>query len=481
MKSGKKKMNILQSFQSKKFKYGGYATVMTLIVVAVLIIVNLVADLIPLRIDLTWNKMYSLSEQTADILQNLDKDVTIYFIGEQDTADPTIDEIVQRYARLSGHVRSDYIDPVRDPITAQKYTKDGGQLAPGGLVVESGEVFRIISQYDMYNFTQGSSGGMQVESLAVEQRLTSAVLFVSGAEMPVAYQLEGHGEAALDYNTTNQMELENFDLQSLNLLGQETVPEDADLLIIHGPQRDLSEEEAAVIQKYLDTNGKAIFMMNLLIEDLPNFQALFQTYGIQLSNALVVEGESGSYIPGNPLYLLPQIGSHDIVNPIKSANMPLVVPGAQAIEIMDTKRNTLTIETLLNTSDKAFARLATSENTSLEKQEGDLSGPLALAVAIEDKVYNLSANESYNARLVVIGNTGFLNSGWEGGPNLFMNSLNWVFERTESISIRPKRLGMQNLTITETQLRIYGALAMFVIPLGCLIAGLVIWLRRRNL
>ncbi|NLB40758.1 MAG: ABC transporter, partial [Clostridiales bacterium] len=259
------------------------------------------------------------------------------------------------------------------------------------------------------------------------------------------------------------------------------VPEDADLLIINGPQRDLSEEELAVLDKYLSNNGKAIFMVDLLIQALPNFQTLFQTYGIQLSNSLVIGGEQGKYIGGNPLYVLPDLSGHDIVSPIKSNSIQLIIPGAQAIEVLGSTRNTLTIEPLLTTSDKAFARSATSSDTSSEKQADDISGPFSLAVAIEDRVYNLSANESFTARMVVIGSSGFLNTGMEGANNLFMNSLNWVFEREESISIRPKALGVQPLTITATQQKIYGALAMIIIPLGCLIAGLVIWLRRRNL
>ncbi|HHY81218.1 MAG TPA: GldG family protein [Clostridiales bacterium] len=480
MNSGNRKASIIQSFSSKKFKYGSYATVMTIIVIAAVIIVNLVADLIPVRIDLTWNKLYSLSEQTFKVLDGLEDDVTIYFVGEPDSVNLVIKEIVQRYASRSNRISIDYIDPVRDPITAQKYTKDGRSLSTGSIVVESGEKFRVISQYDMYNFSSNTSQ-LQVESLAVEQRLTSAILFVSGAEMPVAYLLEGHGEAILDYNTRKQMELDNFNIQNLNLLGKDAVPDDADLLIINAPTRDLSEDEAKVLKAYLENEGKAIFLMNLLIEDLPNFQSVFQTYGIRMTNSLVIEGEQGRYIGGNPLFLLPQYGSHEIVSPIKTNDLPLYIPGGQAIEILDTKRNTTTIETLLSTSDKAFARAANSESTSLEKQEEDLAGPFSLAVAIEDRVYNLAANETYTTRLVVIGNAEFLNTGFEGGVDLFLNSLNWVFEREESISIRPKSLGVQPLKVTNTQLRIYTILSMIVIPVGCLIAGLVVWLRRRHL
>ena len=477
MKSGNRKARIMQSFNSKKFKYGGYATVVTFIVIAAVIIINLVADLIPLRLDLTENQLYSISEQTYSVLDSLDGDITIYFVG--DSPNSVIEEIVNRYGRYSDHITISSIDPVKDPITAQKYTKDGTSLTNGSIIVEKGDVFRIIDQYDMYNFSSDSS--MKVESLAVEQRLTSAILFVSGAEMPVAYVLEGHGETSLDYSIKKQMELENFDVQTLNLLGKDAVPDDADLLIINSPKRDLSDDEAAALKAYLEGQGKAIFLMDILQEDLPNFQSIFQTYGIKLTNALVIEGEQGSYIGGNPLYLLPKLGDHSIVAPIKNNNLPMFVAYGQAIDILDTKRNTLTIDTLLSTSDKAYARAATSENTSFEKQDEDLSGPFNLAVAIEDNVYNLSNNESYITRMVVIGNSSFMNTGFEGGSDLFMNSLNWIYEREESITIRPKELGVAPLKVTNTQLKIYSILSIIVIPAGCIIAGLAVWLRRRHL
>ncbi|HBG77023.1 MAG TPA: ABC transporter [Clostridiales bacterium] len=476
-----KKGNILQSFKSKKFKYGGYATLITVIVIAAVIVVNLVSDRIPLRIDLTQNQLYTLSEQTEDVLKNLKDDVTIYYVGEQSSVSPVVKEIVQRYTKNSKHIHTGYIDPVRDPLTAKKYTKEGESLASGSLVVEKGEVYRVIDQYDMINYTQSQSGGSQPESLAVEQRLTSAILFVGGSEMPVAYVLEGHSETPLDSNAKKQMELENFDVKELNLLGQEGVPDDANLLIVNSPQKDLSKEEAEALKAYLEDQGRALFMMDVLLDDQPNFQAVFQNYGIELSNTLVLEGEQGKYAGGNPLYLVPDFADHDIVNPIKTSKMPLLIPGGQAIRILDDKRNTLTVQPLLTTSDKSFGRKADSRESSVERQAGDVPGPFDLAVAVEDQVYNLAANETYTTRMVVIGNSGFLGTGFEGGSNLFMNSLNWIFEREDSITIRPKSLTVQPLNITEMQVRIYGALALVVIPAIVLIAGLVVWLRRRHL
>jgi ABC-type uncharacterized transport system involved in gliding motility auxiliary subunit len=453
---------------------------MTMIVIAAVIIVNLVAGLVPLRIDLTRNKLYTLSEQTLGVLKDMKNDITIYYVGEQGSVSPAVQEIVKRYTDRTNRIHTAYIDPVRDPLKAQKYTKDGDSLTAGSIVVESGEIYRVIGQYDMYNFSQETSD-YQIESLAVEQRLTSAILYVSGAEMPVAYTLEGHSETALDTNTQKQMELENFEVKSLNLLGMDKVPEDANLLIINSPKRDLTKEEEGVLRAYLEKEGKALFMMDLLAEDLPNFQTLFKTYGIQLSNTLVIEGEQNSFIGGNPLYLLPKFGDHDITNPIKSRNLPLFIPGGQAINILDTKRNTLTVQPLLTTSDKSYGRASDSKDTTLEKKASDLAGPFNLAVAIEDNVYNIAANKTYKTRMVVIGNSGFLSTGFEGGPNLYLNSLNWIFERQESITIRPKSVAVQQIKITGAQLKIYGAIALAVVPLACLIAGFVVWLRRRHL
>lgn len=476
-----KKLNILSSFRSRKFKYGGYATLITAIVLVVLIVINLVSGMIPLRLDLTSNKIYSLSEQTYSMLKGLKDDIVIYNIGDPTSASPAVNEIIKRYEGSSKHISMDYIDPVRDPLTAQRYTKDGQQLSVGSIVVENGDVFRIINQDDMYNLSQDTQQQPQIESLAIEQRLTSAILYVSGAEAPTAYTLEGHGETALDANTQKQMELENFETKGLNLLGLDAVPEDMDLLIINSPQRDLTTEEEEFLNSYLKNQGRAIFLMDVLVNELPNFQALLKSYGVEMQNALVLEGEQGRYSSSNPLYILPEYVEHAITTPILSGKLPIVIPGAQGIATLETKRNTLDIKPLLRTSDKAFGRKTDSKAVTMEKDPGDLSGPFDLAVAIEDSVYNLAANKTMLTKLVVIGNSTFLSTGYEGSTNLFLNSLNWIFEREESITIRPKSIQVQPLNINEMKFRVYGGIAVILIPLIALILGLVVWLRRRNL
>ena len=474
--------NITGTFKSKKFKYGGYATLITAVVITLLFVANLVVDMIPARLDLTRNQLYSLSEQTFAVLDRLDQDVMIYGVFEPGRSNPTVDEILRRYRDRSRRIGYDYIDPVRDPLTAQRYTQDGQSLRTGSIVVESGDKFRVISPFDLVNYAAAQQGQQpQMESLNVEQRVTSAILFVTGEHMPVVYTLEGHGQNPLPFDLQRQMQLENFEINSLNLLTSDGVPEDASLVIVNSPKRDLTTEEEEYLRTYLENEGRALFLMDILIDELPNFQALFQTYGIALQNAIVLEGTTERYAAGNPMWLVPIFPDHDIVNPIRTNRMRFIAPGAQGIEILEMRRRTLEIEPLMVTSDQAFGRPVQSTQLSFAKEEGDLDGPFNLALAITDNVYDMVSNTTQTSKLVVIGNSEFLNTGLEGSPDFMMNTLNWLVDREEGITIRPKSLRVQPLRINERQFRIYGGLTAILIPLLILAAGFVVWLRRRHL
>ena len=476
-----KKQNIRSAFKTSKFKYGGYATLLTIIVIAILIAINLVVDMVPFRLDLTKNKVYSLSEQTYNILDNLEEDITIYTINEVNASSSVVDEILLRYKNYSNKITIDYIDPDRDPAKAQAYTKDNQTLQKGDIVVASGEKFQIIKSYNLLNY---SSSTYSPESLAVEQRVTSAIMFVSGAEAPVIYVLEGHGEMDLGYNVTNKMELENFTINSLNLVTTKEIPEDADVLLINGPSKDLLEEEEKLIRDYLSEGGNAVFLMDPLVGELELFSSLFKSYGVSEQKAYIIERDQASYYT-NPMYLLPKYQEHDITDPLNKVDTPLIVPIAQGIEILDAKRNTLTIEPLLSTSSQAFARSLDSTSSSTEKEDGDIDGPFDIGVVIVDKVYDLVANESFTSQIIVFGHVissqraNFTQTA--AGIALFFNSLNWLVDREQSITIRPKLIQETPLKVTQAIFNLYGIISVIIVPLGALALGIVVWLRRRHL
>ena len=373
---------IEQLFSDKKVKYGGYSSIMIAVVIAILIVINLVVDQIPLQWDLTANQMYSISDQTYKVLDNLDQEVKIIALYETGKENAQIDEILKRYTTYSKNVQLEYVDPITNPGFVKQFDKEGQGISQGSLIVTNGDKTKIISRYDLYNYSyQGYTP--QVESLAVEQRVTSAIMYVTSDENPIIYVLQGHGETGVPYEVKRQLENENYDIKDLNLLTEEAVPEDADTLLIASPKRDLSQEEEKKIREYLENSGRAVFLMDLLNIDLPNFEGILKSYGVALNRAIIIEEDKNHYM-SNPLWLVPNMESHDIINPLKSADMFTLIPVSQPIEELDVKKRSLEIEPLLTTSKDAWAKTDLSDQ-SMEKGGEDLSGPFNIAVAITDK------------------------------------------------------------------------------------------------
>lgn len=483
-----KKMNlklnarIKESFKSKKFKYGGYATLMTAIVLAIMVAVNLVVDQIPWKLDLTQNQMFSLSDQTYKVLDNLQDDIKIIGLYETGKEDQSVMEIIDRYAKRSKKVTFSTIDPERYPQLVMKYQKDGKSLGVGSLIVESGDHFKLIDRYDLVNYSFSNSYNQpQAQSLAVEQRLTGAILYVTSEQLPVVYTLVGHGEESIPYEIKNQLDIENYTIEELNLTTEDEVPEDAHSLLIISPKRDLTKDEEEKIRDYLSNQGRAMFFMKLMKEDLPNFQSLLKSYGVALQHTVVVEGDSKQHA-GNPLWLVPNMESHDIISPLKSGQMGMILPVSQGIEILDIKKRSIKVDPLLITSENSWGK-TDMEATTIEKEDGDLEGPFNIAVAITDEIYE--DNTKKETKIVLVANADFLSSDLvaqiPGNSNFLLNGINWLQDREESISIRPKSLRVPRLNISGQQQLIYAGIVVILIPLIILGSGLMVWLRRRHL
>lgn len=471
---------IIQSFNNKNFKYGGYATLLTIIAVGMLVILNLLAEQVPLKLDLSKNKIFSLSKQTYEIISDLDRDITIYALYESGKENTDITEILKKYADHSKKVHLKFVDPNKNPGFAKKYSKDGENLSLGSLIVESGKKVKVIPGSDLFNFDYSNPYQPSVTSLAVEQRVTGAIMFVKSGKIPVIYALEGHGEQSLPLEISKQLETENYELKSLNLYTA-SLPKDINILLINSPQRDLTTTEVEKIREFLANNGRAIFLMDLLRNELPNFQTLLRSYGIALQPMAIVEGDSNRYIQNNPLWIQPDLGAHQILNTLLSDKMPVIMPVAQSIKILDVKKRSLDIETLLTTSTSAWGK-TDLDNASLTKTKNDIQGPFNVAVAVTDK---LPGSENAESRIVVVGNGMFIDSNLinsiPGNANFLMNSFAWLQDQKVNLAIKPKSLLTMRLNINAFQSLLLSGLVVVVIPLGVLGLGLMVWLRRRHL
>ncbi|MCM8711473.1 GldG family protein [Clostridium sp. SYSU_GA19001] len=474
-----KKLDIKNSFKTKKFKYGSYSTAVTALVLAILLVVNFVAGKINIKKDLTKEKIYSLSEESYKILKDLKNDTKIIAFFEAGSENKNFTIILDKYKAASDKITVEYKDPIKNPQITQKYSKSGQTVGVNSIVVESGNKFKVIDYYDFFNVSYDQYGQQKVDSFAAEQQLTNAIVYVNSDKEQILYTLAGHEEKGLGDSITKQLQAENYTIKEINLLQGGTELNKEGTLVVVSPRRDLSKEELEKIKAFLTSGGRAALFMDITKETLPNFGELLSFYGVKLQNALAVEGEVQNVVQ-QPIDLLPEMQTHDIVNSLKSSKLPVLMPVSQGIDTIELKRSTVKVEPLLSTTKNSWAKVNLNA-TSIVKEANDIQGPLNIAVAITDE----DTTAGRNTKLVVVGGTTFMEDNVNSvtnGANIdfIMNSFNWLQDKKDSVSIRPKSLTTESLMINVLQQLLLSGVVVILIPAVIMIMGITVWLRRRH-
>ena len=474
--------NIRESFKTRQVKYGGYAALITLAVIAGLILVNLLIGQFTLQIDMTQSKIYSLSEQTVQVLNTIKTPVRFYGLWKPGEENQDIMTVINLYLSKSGNIRLELMDPDKNPGFVVRYDKDKKGIPRGSLIVEGEKGFRVISPYDMYDISQSQSGGRSITGVAVERRITSALLFAGTGNTPVVYEISGHNEipiAALGLQDT--VERENYALKSINIL-LAAVPLDASALILNNPRKDLAPQEAEKILAYLEKGGRFLVMADYNIMELSNLNEVLASYGIKFNYGILRENDPYYRVAQDPRTEWPDMQEHDITMPLADkGKTPVVLLEAMSLSVLDARRRSVEIKPLMSSSPSAFLRTNVNDNSAYKLPE-DISGPLILGMAVTDPSW-VQGNEP-QARIVAIGCGTLLNiaaQGFDGNRDLFMNSLTWLQDRPETISVRSKSLYLLPMRLNLVQTVIFGALFIFVIPMAFFITGFVTWLKRRHL
>jgi hypothetical protein len=476
------------SFKTRKVRYGGYAALITLAVIAGIILINLIMGQFTPQIDLTDNRMFSLSEQTLQVIDSVDSAVTIHGLWRPGQERSDIIAVLDLYLARNKNFTLNIVDPLRYPGLVQKFDKDNEGISPGSIVVEGPKGFRLISPREMYDLDYSRASyenpNPSVTGIAVERRLTSALLYAASGTTPAIYEIFGHQEISLgDLGMQETVEQENYRLQTLNLV-QSDIPSDASALILNWPRSDLNQREAEKILGYLEKGGRFFVLVDYRIGELPVLNEVLASYGMGF--------EYGRISENNPLYNpvyatglvnleIPDAAEHDITAPLKDkTETPVVLVDAMGIKELDVKRRSVELKPLLISSPESFLRTDLNE-TSSNRTVSDLPGPHVLAMTAMDPSW-IQGNEP-QTRIVAIGSGSLLLYGSEFPWNLdlFMNSLTWLEDRPENLSVRSKSLFILPMRLNGLQIIIFGLLFVIVIPLALFAGGLITWLKRRHL
>lgn len=489
----KKKINIKDIISNNKenrrknkknLKHGTYSLGVVAVFIAILVVVNLLIQELPSKfreIDLSTQKMYTIGDQTKKLLKNLDKDVTLYYIAQNGSESSDIEKLLERYEENSKHLKVEKKDPAVNPKFTSQYTTEG--VNNNSIIVVCGDKSKVVDYNSMYetsvNYQTYTS---EVTGFDGEGQLTSAINYVTSDNMPVMYTLEGHDESTMSDSLKDMIQKANIDIQSLNLLTMDAVPEDADCLFIFAPSKDISEDEANKIISYLENGGKALIVSNYTGEDMPNFASVLENYGVKTVDGIILEADSNHYISQNPSYLLPNIESNDITSNLSSGSRYILMPLAQGIKTVDNYRDTLKIQNILTTSDSSYSKVNVENMQTMEKESGDIDGPFNVGVAISEDLDNDKQTQIvyYSSETLFNDNMNTMVSG--ANFELISASVNWMCSNEDgsTISIPSKSMDTTTLTIPAADASFWSIFVMAVVPAFLIILGGGIWMKRRK-
>jgi len=459
------------------FKGGTYSLAISGIVLAILIVVNIFASVLPstmTRYDISSTKLYSITSNTKVVVNALEKDVTIYWIVQSDKEDDVIENLLAKYESLSEHIEIIKKNPDVYPTFAEQYTSE--EVANNSLIVECGERSRFIGYDDIYltevNMSSNSSNSTSFDG---EGAITSAIDYVVTEELPQLYVLEGHGEAELSTAFSEQIEKENIEMTTFSLLNKDSVPEEADCVLIYAPTSDISIEEKERLAEYVTSGGKLMVLAGPTEEGtLGNLYGLLSDYGVEAAEGIVVEADRDHYAFQAPYVLLPDISDSEITAPLIEEHYHAIVPIAQGLTVNSTGKGSVT--ELLTTSEDSFSKADGYSLSSYEKEAGDASGPFSVAVSI---------NCENDGRIVWFSSANFLDdmyNSYSSGANLdlSMNALSSLIGESEAVAIRSKSLNYNYLTINESTASFLKIWMIGVFPLVFLGIGICVIMRRRQ-
>lgn len=459
------------------FRGGTYSLLISAVVLAILAVVNIFVSVLPAALtkyDISSSKLYSITSNTKVVVNALEKDVTVYWVVQSGEEDEVIENLLGKYAGLSSHIKIVKKNPDVFPTFTAQYTSESAQN--NSLIVECGDKSRYIGINDIYlGEVNMYTGAYNTTGFDGEGAITSAIDYVVSEELPQLYVLEGHGESGLPAAFSSQIEKENMEISTISLLTVDTVPEDADCIIIYSPSSDISRQERDMLADYAAHGGKLMVMAGPAEDGvLENLYSLLSDYGVEAHDGIVVEEDREHYAFRAPYVLLPDMNGHKITDSLIAENYYPIMPISLGLTVHDDSG---AVTELMTTSYQSFSKPAGYGINTYEREDGDIDGPFAVAVSVETDgdggiVWFASSNfldDMYNA--------------YSSGANadMAMNALASLIGESEAMAIRSKSLNYNYLTISDSAASLLKAVMIGVFPLLYLSIGVFVVLRRRRL
>lgn len=475
------------------------------IVVVIAVFANLIGGVVTTKaswasIDVTSQKLYSISSKTEKMLDKLDTDITLYVMSSESSMDDTVKKTLGRYKSASKHIKVVYKDTTRYPNFYQDFT----DTAPseGSIIVynEKTSKSKVVDYNDIYEVDSSSyyyTGQTSASSYDCEGQLDTAISYVRTDNVQKIYQIEGHDEAVLDStnfgtssNLTEIIEKYNCEVESIKLVNKDkiSVDECAAVLLL-GPEKDYTKDEAKMIIDYLKAGGSAIVGLENTASmgvDKPNFYSILKEFGIEVYDGIIAENNTSYYSPQyGPFYAFAE-GTSGYSSGLTSY---VFTPYSAGIKQGSNESDDLTYTALASTSEDAILKTDPKNSQSYEKEQGDKQGPFDTVVCATKTYSESEENEdikTITSNMLVFGSVYSLSDTMDefvqgSNTQIVNNALSdYIDTDVETISVPAKSLETPQLNVTASGSRWFGILISIVVPIMILIGGIVVWIRRRK-
>ena len=478
---------VVRSFSGRQARLGSLAAASVVVVLAILFAINYLSSRHNKRWDLTAGKQFSLSDQTKKVVQGLQKPVRVRVFGRSEDF-PRFRERLDEYLYQSKQLNVEYIDLERNPSRANEY-KPPIQTAGTVIFEYDGRTERVTSD--------------------AEQDLTNGLIKVIQGKQHKVYFVQGHGEHSTEttdrggYSSIGSaLKTDNFETDALVLAQQKAVPDDASVLIVAGPKTDFFPAEIDILKKYLARGGKIFFLLDpperVDSPPMPNLLSFIKDWGIDVGNNIVVDVSGMGQLLGTDVSV-PVAAKYDMHAITDRFSLLTAYPMARSVSAVEGGSSGHTAQNLVETSKNSWAetdikRLTTTGEVKRELDKGDKAGPISLAAVVSAPASEAPAPAADQkdkpaadapkpeSRLAVFGDSDFVTNGFLGVPgnrDLFLNTVNWLSQQENLISIRPKDPEDRRVSLTADQAKLIFWLAIVIIPGFILAAGVQTWWRRR--
>ena len=452
--------------KARQTKYAAYATIYTLVVIAVVIVANVLADRHDKSFDATSNKRYSLSDQTAKIVKGLKQGATITYF-DQSTRFRAGKDLLDQYANLSPKVRVEYVDPDKNPTLA----REAGIRTLGTAIVQVGT-----KREEAKSMTEEGVTGAFIRDL---KNNTRTVCFVTGSG---EHQVDNTDREGLS-QFKELLSKDNYESKSVDLLQKAEVPSDCTTLVIAGPTRNYEPPEVDAIKKYVEGGGRAFLLLDPPLklrrsEIAPNdsLTSVLESWGVTMHKDLILDLNPIGQLAGlgPQVALVTSYSSQPIVNEMKGTATGF--PLSRSMDIKNADKTN--VQKLFDSSSGSLATTNLSSGEVSVNDPQNKKGPLTIAAA---GTYS-TGQENSQGRFVVVGSSSWAANSFinfNGNTDLALNAINWLASDEDLISIRPKQREDRRITMTRAQLNWVRATSQFVLPLIVVVAGISVWWKRR--